>query len=580
MDYKLISQLDPNISPIEQVLMNRGIEKSKIPHYLNTSDDDILHFGDIKNIEEGAKLLISHIAQNHKIMVQTDGDADGYTSAALLLNYLNKLFPHFVQNNILYRTHDTKYHGLLLDTIPNYVSLVIAPDASSNEYDIHEELHKRNIDVLVIDHHEAEQYSPYACVINNQLCDYSNKQLSGVGMVYKFCCYIDSLLGVDYAQNMKDLVAVGMIADMMSLTSFETKELIAQGLKTITNPFLNAIIERNEFQFKKGITPERIAFYMAPLINAVSRAGTPQERRILLEAMLDYKAFLLIPSTKRGCSGQTETILEQAVRMCANVKSRQTRMRDNAIEIIEKQIESNHLLNNKILVVQLSPKDTVDKNLTGLIANELMSKYQRPVLILNYIKTDEGVFWVGSGRGFEKSKLKDFRKFLIDTGEIEWAQGHANAFGCSISNEKIAHFIAVTNFLLGEFDFSPVYNVDFIYDSKRLNDIDIIGLASYEALWGQGVDEPMVAIENIRVSKSNLIRLGEKKDTLKITLANGVELVKFKSSDEEYQLLYSDLGCVIINVVGRCSINTWAGETTAQILIEDFELVKKEKYYF
>ena len=49
--------------------MNRGIEKSKIPHYLNTSDDDILHFGDIKNIEEGAKLLISHIAQNHKIMV-------------------------------------------------------------------------------------------------------------------------------------------------------------------------------------------------------------------------------------------------------------------------------------------------------------------------------------------------------------------------------------------------------------------------------------------------------------------------------------------------------------------------------
>jgi single-stranded-DNA-specific exonuclease len=72
-----------------------------------------------------------------------------------------------VQNNILYRTHDIKCHGLLLDTIPDYVSLVIAPDSSSNEYEIHQALKEKNIDVLVIDHHEAEYISPYACVINN-----------------------------------------------------------------------------------------------------------------------------------------------------------------------------------------------------------------------------------------------------------------------------------------------------------------------------------------------------------------------------------------------------------------------------
>ena len=94
------------------------------------------------------------------------------------------------------------------------------------------------------------------------------------------------------------------------------------------------------------------------------------------------------------------------------------------------------------------------------------------------------------------------------------------------------------------------------------------------------MDEPLIAIENIVVKKNNIFRMGEKKDTIKIILPNGVELIKFKSSDDEYQLLYSDLGCVIINVVGRCSINTWAGETTAQILIEDIEIVKREKYYF
>jgi single-stranded-DNA-specific exonuclease len=53
--------------------------------------------------------------------------------------------------------------------------------------------------VLVIDHHEADRVSEHACIINNQLCDYPTKSLSGVGMVYKFCSYIDRLLNVDYA---------------------------------------------------------------------------------------------------------------------------------------------------------------------------------------------------------------------------------------------------------------------------------------------------------------------------------------------------------------------------------------------
>lgn len=486
-----------------------------------------------------------------------------------------------MQNNILYRTHDIKCHGLILDTIPDNVRLVIAPDSSSNQYEEHKKLKEKGIDVLVLDHHEAEYFSPNACVINNQLCDYPNKQLSGVGIVYKFCCYIDSLLGIDNAKKYLDLVAVGMIADMMALTSIETKELISMGLKRINNPFLEAIIERNDFQFKKGITPDRIAFYLAPLINAVTRAGSAEDRRLLLEAMLTYKAYDKIPSTKRGHKdGDMETILEQVVRMCGNVKNKQTLLRDKAIAVIEEQIESNRLLDNKILIVQLNPNNTVDKNLTGLIANELMSKYQRPVLILNHIANETGNYWVGSGRGYEKSRLSNFRGFLLETKLVEWAEGHANAFGCCIKEENMSHFLGVTNYLLSNFDFSPIYNVDFIYQANTLKPDDIINLASYEELWGKQMEEPLITIENITIKKDNIYRLGEKKDTIKIILPNGIELIKFKSSDEEYQLLYSDLGCVIINVVGKCSINTWAGETTAQILIEDFEIAKREKYYF
>jgi single-stranded-DNA-specific exonuclease len=117
---------------LETVLTNRGIKLEDVENYLNTTEDDIIDPKRIKNIECGVKLLISHIQANHDIFIQVDADADGFTSAAVLINYLNRLFPAFTQNNIIYRIHDEKTHGIILDTIPKDVKLVIAPDSSSN----------------------------------------------------------------------------------------------------------------------------------------------------------------------------------------------------------------------------------------------------------------------------------------------------------------------------------------------------------------------------------------------------------------------------------------------------------------
>ena len=82
-------------------------------------------------------MLVDHIGKNHKIHIQVDSDADGYTSAALLINYLNCLFPGFTQNNISYSLHKGKQHGIDITAFnTDTISLVIAPDSSSNEYEI------------------------------------------------------------------------------------------------------------------------------------------------------------------------------------------------------------------------------------------------------------------------------------------------------------------------------------------------------------------------------------------------------------------------------------------------------------
>lgn len=249
-------------------------------------------------------MLISHIGRNDKIFVQVDADCDGYTSAAAIINYLNYLFPHFVQTNITYRVHDGKQHGLLINTIPTDVKLVIAPDSSSMDYEIHKQLKEMEIDVLVLDHHEADYISENACVINNQLCDYPNKTLSGAGIVYKFCSYIDSLLGVNYADEIVDLVTVGIQADVMPLIELETRAITTKGMKEFKNPLLKTMVEKDKFHFEgQQLSPFNITWYIAPYINAISRSGTLQEKQVVFESMIDFLAYQTIPSTKRGCSG-------------------------------------------------------------------------------------------------------------------------------------------------------------------------------------------------------------------------------------------------------------------------------------
>lgn len=71
-------------------------------------------------------------------------------------------------------------------------------------------------------------------------------------------------------------------------------------------------------------------------------------------------------------------------------------------------IEKENLLSHKLLLIRL-PDSSIDRAITGLMANELMSKYKRPVAILSKTEKDGKIVWEGSARGYEKSKMNDFR---------------------------------------------------------------------------------------------------------------------------------------------------------------------------
>ena len=134
---------------------------------------------------------------------------------------------------------------------------------------------------------------------------------------------------------------------------------------------------------------------------------------------------------------------------------------------------------------------------------------------------------------------------------------------------------------LKDFNFTPCYKVDYIFQNDDMNINDILELANLKSVWGQGVEEPLIAIERVKVYKDNVrLMSADKNPTLKITLPNGMSLIKFRSSNEEYESLCSDLGCVTINIVGTCERNVWNGMINPQIIITDYEVVDTQQYYF
>ena len=578
MKYKLIAKPNKNYSPMQQILVNRGIDVKDIEHYLKTSDADILNPDLLDNVTEGVKRLVSAIKNQEKIFLIVDCDADGFTASAALVNYIYKVFPS-AMDLLSIQLHEGKEHGIeekwLEEIVANEYKLVICPDASSNDYKQHKFLKDNGIDVLVLDHHDAEEVSENAIIINNQLSDYPNKTLSGVGIVYKFCSKIDELMKIKEADTILDLVSLGMIADMMDMRNFETKHLIQKGLTRIENPFFKALVERQAYSIGETVTPIGVAFYIAPLINATIRVGTQNEKEVMFKAMLNHCAYDMIPSTKRGEKGKTEAVVVQAVRNATNVRNRQKKARDNGFEYVEQIIAANNLDKNKIIVVQVS--EDLDKNLTGLIANQLMAKYQKPVLLVR--ETDEGLLQ-GSARGYDKSELKDLKSFLLESGFMEYAEGHASAMGVGIYKDKVNALVDYSNTVLANYDFSACYDVDYEYMSNDFKAQDIIDIGSMKSLWGKGVDEATVVIKGIKITSNNITLMSANKNpTIKITLQNGTSLIKFGASQSEFESLKSS-GYTEIDVIGTCAINEWQGMITPQILIKDYEVVGKQDYYF
>jgi len=604
MKFKLINPPNENYSAMEQVFINRGLTPKEIQHYLHLSDDDIndpIVFGE-DLLYNAAAALRDAIENCQTTCMIVDCDCDGYTSSAIMMNYIYDLDPDYATKHVCCFMHEGKQHGLsdcFAQICQRNPGLVIIPDAGSNDVTFLKQFEEMGVKVIILDHHEVEEQDFWRTekheglfLINSQSPQYPNKELSGAGVVWQFCRYLDKVWGYNYADWYLDLVALGLDGDMMSLKSPETRWLIFKGLvpDNIHNPFIYEMWQKNKFKLGDFPTAWGATFYIVPLVNAITRSGTMEEKSLIFQSMLKFKALEEVPSTKRGHkAGETETIVAQAVRTCTNVKNRQTRAEDAGIELVTHLIEENHMMDHKVLLFLLEPNQ-IKAEIRGLVANKLMARYQRPCCMLTRVDKDGLISYQGSARGCDAVGITEFKDICASTGVVDYTIGHQGAFGLGITagkndenegevfGENIYQFLEKTDEILKDMPNEPIYYVDYLWRPADVDPQAILDIANMDKYWGKDMQPALVAIKGLQITKSQLTMMAS--NTMKITLPNGVAMIKFRTPDEEYDKLYSENGYVEVNVVAECNANEWMGNVSPQLMIKDMEIVGGCAYVF
>lgn len=577
MQYKLINNsLNDIYNPKETVLRNRGIKN--VDTYLNLDDSVLIHFSELDNINEAVQCLLKHLENDSEIHIINDSDTDGACSSAIMYNYLKLIKPNV---KISYSIHTNKQHGLSYDIkVPEETNLLIIPDAGTNNIKECKELKEKGMDIIILDHHLAEQENPYAIVVNNQMCNYLNKNLCGTGICYKFLQALDEETWNDYADNFLDLVALANIADSMDIKEPETKRLIDKGLSKIRSKLFKALIDRQSYSINNIININNVQFYIVPLINGLIRAGDYDEKDLLFRAFIETdEVFKYKPRRKSKNDPEPEEIDEdiytRVARLCSNARQRQNNSKNKDVKKLLEYIDEKEYNNNKIIFVNVT--DKLNENLTGLVAMNIATKYNKPCLLLRKVKNKPD-YYAGSARNINRSPLPNLKDYLEKTNMFEYCQGHQGAFGVEIHKDNIPKAIELINEQLKNVDFTSYYEVDFIID---IDDLDISFIKTMDELkdfYGQGIGEALVYISNIKVSRDDINFMGKDNSTIKFIYNDEITFIKFriKENDPIYKWLNdweNDDDFIFINAIGKVGLNNYKGILTPQVIIEDYQAI-------
>ena len=593
MQYKLYENGNNDTSNVlAEVLRNRGIDDYN--RYLNLDESVVESYQNLDNIEEAINLFMKHFNQKDKIGILVDEDPDGFCSAAMMYLYIKQMDSNYPVGYILHGR--AKAHGLSDDVkILSDIDLLIIPDAGTNDKNAIKKINEDGIDILILDHHELEEKymqedlifddAPSGVIyetviVNNQMSNnYSNKNLCGAGVVYRFIQALDEENWNEFADDYLDLCALANISDVMDMRSSETRYLTDMGLINIQNKCFKALIDAQNYSMGGKINIHNVQWYITPILNGMIRIGSPEEKELLFRAFIEQDEFF--EYKKRATKDKPaetiqESIYDRVARLCKNAKSRQDKQKEKCVSQIA---EIAQHISQEDKVVMIDTSDILDNGLTGVVAIKIAEMFNKPCILLNKFldKKTGKITYGGSARNIDHSPIDSFKDIVNSTNILD-GRGHANAFGIvDLEIDKKEEALNRLNDILQDVEYDSTYRVDFIMDIDDVSIKIITDLARLEDIIGQGIEEPMFAIENISLTKEQFEIFGKNEDTISFMI-NEIKYIQFKCKEgnQLYDFLqnaWDENDSVAFNIVGKPSINEYNGIRTPQIIIEDVVVI-------
>ena len=437
---------------IESILESRNIEN--LNDFLNPSINNLIPYEELKNINQAWYKLGVALDNGKHILIHADCDTDGVTSGAIMYRYLRNF-----TNNLVITINNGKEHGLE-NRIPNEQNGLIIVVDSINTADVYHRFTEQGIDIIVLDHHilpsPVEEYNDITLVSSAN--EYANPQLSGAGVVWKFCKYCDEMWLTDYADKLVDLAATGIIADMCDISVPENRYICYTGLKNLRNVGLKTIVGSYEFN------AQSVSFSIAPLINACNRMYYNNSALNIFIEDDTNKAKDIVKDMKSAKEKQDE---------CVN------KLMPNLIEQGDSQKD------NKVMFFIIeSPY-----GISGLVANKLMNIYQRPVFVFK----DNIDMYVGSMRA---CGIGNFTAIVNNTG-LAKCEGHELASGFFCDKNNYNKFKETINKQLEDIEFEDKLVADVQLNITQINSQLINNFKAIDFLSGAGSKPLTVMITDV-----------------------------------------------------------------------------------
>ena len=527
-------------SEVACLLFQRGIkDESSLKKFLEPSLEDLHDPYLLHDMDKAVDRIRQAIEQGELILVYGDYDADGMTSASIVKESLEQLGAEclvYLPNRFTdgYGPNASVYKYFIEQ---QGVSLIVTVDNGVAGHEAIDLAQSMGVDVIVTDHHSMPEVLPDAYAIvhpEHPEADYPFKQLAGCGVAFKLACALLEEVQVE----LLDLVAIGTIADMVSLTD-ENRIMVQYGLEVLRNTQRIGLQELFEIAgiSSSDITEGTVGFQLAPRLNALGRLADPNPAIDLLTGFDDeevHEIALMIQEKNEERKEIVQAIYEEAKSLVDPNKS-----------------------------VQVLAKEGWNPGVLGIVAGRLLEELGQTVIVLNI----EDGRAKGSARSIEAvdifEALDPHRSIFLAFG------GHAGAAGMTLEVEQLDALSEILETYVKDKGIAAKGKSRLYLDEELdLESLSLDTVKSFEKLAPFGMDnqKPVFYIRDFQVENARSMGAGDSHLKLKISKGTAnFEVVAFGQGAKATEFAQTKQ----LELAVTLSVNQWNGQTTLQLMMVD-----------